>query len=305
MSGAGNQVLWEVRIETAPEASDEADNLLLEMGDARWSLLEDAIARRAWIVGIFESEETAESGRAEILSRLTFPSQSVELRRLPACEWRDSYKAHFHAWRFGHLHWVPVWEKATYQLPEGDSVLWLDPGLAFGTGNHETTRLCVERLVEHARSAGTQARVVDAGCGSGILALSAAILGYQRVAAFDNDAEAIRVSLENAGLNDLADQVEFYVGDLTSGFREPPADVVMANILANVLIEFANELTKFVAPGGWLILSGILAEECDRVRAAFREIVPQWNNESRQLGEWSDVLLIRPAESDLKSKAGY
>ena len=304
MSGVGNQVLWEVRIETAPEASDEADNLLLEMGDARWSLLEDAIARRAWIVGIFESEETAESGRAEILSRLTFPSQSVELRRLPACEWRDSYKAHFHAWKFGHLHWVPVWEKAKYQLPEGDSVLWLDPGLAFGTGNHETTRLCVERLVEHARSVGTQAGVVDAGCGSGILALSAARLGYQRVAAFDNDAEAVRVSLDNAALNDLTGQVEFYVGDLTSGFRGPRADIVMANILANILIQFANELTKAVAPGGWLILSGILAEECDRVRAAFREIAADWKSESRQLGEWSDVLLIRPRESNLQSTEG-
>ena len=304
MSGVGNQVLWEVRIEIAPGDSDEADNLLLEMGDERWSLLEDAIARHAWIIGIFESEEAAESCRAEILSRLTFPSKSVELRRLPACEWRDSYKAHFHAWKFGHLHWVPVWEKAKYQLPEGDSVLWLDPGLAFGTGNHETTRLCVERLVEHARSVGTQAGVVDAGCGSGILALSAARLGYQRVAAFDNDAEAIRVSLENAALNDLAGQVEFYVGDLSSGLSGPQADVVMANILANVLIQFANELTKSVAPGGWLILSGILAGECDHVRAVFREAVPRWKNESRQLGEWSDVLLIRPAESNLQSTAG-
>jgi ribosomal protein L11 methyltransferase len=145
---------------------------------------------------------------------------------------------------------------------------------------------------------------VDAGCGSGILALSAARLGYQRVAAFDNDAEAIRVSLENAALNELAGQVEFYVGDLTSGFRGPPAEVVMANILANVLIQFANELTKSVAPGGWLILSGILADECDRVRAVFREVVPHWKNESRQLGEWSDVLLIRPPESDSQSTAG-
>lgn len=296
MSGESNQVLWEVRMEIAPEASDDADTLLLEMGDERWSLLEDVIARRAWIIGVFESEDAAANARAEISSLLTFQLKHVDLRPLPACEWRDSYKAHFHAWRFGHLHWVPVWEKATYQLPEGDLVLWLDPGLAFGTGNHETTRLCVERLVEHAQTVGTQGRVVDAGCGSGILALSAARLGYQRVAAFDNDAEAIRVSLDNTALNDLAGQVEFNVGDLTTGFREPPAHVVMANILANVLIQFANELTRSVVPGGWLILSGILSEECDRVRQVFRNVVPHWKQESRRLGEWSDVLLIRPAD---------
>ena len=135
MSGEEFPPLWEVRIEIPPQASDNADNLLLEAGDARWSLLEDVIAQRAWIVGIFEREDEAHAGLAEITSRLTVESKSVEFHRLAACEWRDSYKSHFHAWRFGHLHWVPVWENTTYQLPEGDSVLWLDPGLAFGTVN--------------------------------------------------------------------------------------------------------------------------------------------------------------------------
>ena len=103
--------------------------------------------------------------------------------RWPDADWRDSYKAHFHAWQFGRLHWVPVrGARETFSPPPGDAVLWLDPGLAFGTGNHETTRLCVERLVALAASdpaslprsyAGHgKLRVIDAGCGSGILALS-------------------------------------------------------------------------------------------------------------------------------------
>ena len=105
---------------------------------------------------------------------MTFIGEAV-LRSLPDQDWKDSYKAHFKASRFGRLHWVPEWERKSYSLPPGDVVLWLDPGLAFGTGNHETTRLCCERLVSHAEAAARpgarpveSVRVIDAGCGSGI-----------------------------------------------------------------------------------------------------------------------------------------
>src|SRR5690606_20866337 len=104
------------------------------------------------------------------------PLGSPAYRMLGDADWRDSYKEHFKAWQFGRLHWVPVWQRESFTLPEGDAVLWLDPGLAFGTGNHETTRLCVERLVTLTEERGPVGRVVDAGCGSGILALSAALL---------------------------------------------------------------------------------------------------------------------------------
>jgi ribosomal protein L11 methyltransferase len=193
-----------------------------------------------------------------------------------------------------------VWERDRHSIPEGDEVLWLDPGLAFGTGNHETTRLCVERLVkfDHDGAARGQSRarvrIVDAGCGSGILALSAAKLGYQRIFGFDNDPEAIRVSLENAALNGLQGKVEFLAGDLISGLKGRQADVLMANILANVLIEFAPQLVAAVAPGGVLILSGILAKENEEVRTAYTKAAPRWRMEFRELGEWSDVLLERP-----------
>jgi ribosomal protein L11 methyltransferase len=287
--------LFEIKLEIPAAAAENANDVLLELGNERWSVLEDVIAGRAWIVGIFPSAVEAEQRSDELLPLLAVDPVSVpQLRELAESEWRDSYKAHFHAWQFGRLHWVPVWEQVAFQLPAGDAVLWLDPGLAFGTGNHETTRLCVERLVALASSVGTSGSVIDAGCGSGILALSAAKLGWRRVAGFDNDPEAIRVSEENAVLNDLQRGVKFTVGDLTSGFLSAPADVVLANILANVLIEYAAELTAAVAPGGALVLSGILAVECEQVRAAFSVIAPGWPQESRVMGEWSDVLLTRP-----------
>ena len=144
------------------------------------------------------------------------------------------------------------------------------------------------------RFEGLDQRVIDAGCGSGILALSAALLGYRDVAGFDNDLEAVRVSEENAALNGLEGKVQFRLGDLVTGFADGPGDVVFANILANVLIQYARELTAAVAPGGTLILSGILAVEVAQVQAAFAAVVPSWRQESRVMGEWSDVLLVRP-----------
>jgi ribosomal protein L11 methyltransferase len=137
--------------------------------------------------------------------------------------------------------------------------------------------------------------VIDAGCGSGILALSAAKLGFKRIAGFDNDPEAIRVSDENAALNGLAGSVEFYVGDLVSGLAGRSADLVLANIQADILVRFVRELSTAVAPGGQLVLSGILSGELDHVREQFSAANPGWRVESRVLGEWSDLALTRPA----------
>ncbi|MDB6168962.1 MAG: ribosomal protein methyltransferase [Verrucomicrobia bacterium] len=294
--------LVEIKAEIPPGEVESADLALQESGVAGWTLLEDAVARRAWIVGIFSSRtEAAErwTGLREMF--LADLAAVPEMRELPEAEWRDSYKAHFKAWRFGRLHWVPVWERESHVLPAGEEVLWLDPGLAFGTGNHETTRLCVERLVnleEQMRARGedpARVSVIDAGCGSGILALSAAKLGFGKIRGFDNDPEAVRVSQENAELNGQAGRVEFGIGDLVTGLRGSAADVVVANILADVLIQFAPELARAVAPDGELILSGILATENEKVRAAYRAVVPGWHIEFRLLGEWSDVRLRRPS----------
>jgi ribosomal protein L11 methyltransferase len=293
--------LIEIKMEIPAGSVEAVDTVLLELGVEGWSLLEDVIARRAWLVGIFPSEAEVKGRWAELRPLLPVElTHEPELRVLADADWRDSYKAHFRAWQFGRLHWVPVWERESYQLPAGDEVLWLDPGLAFGTGNHETTRLCVERLTaldaEWAASGMSRAGrvVVDAGCGSGILALSAAKLGFCDVVGFDNDPEAVHVSEENAQLNGLLGRVQFFVGDLVSGLKGRAATVLLANILADVLIRFAGELVGAVAPGGTLILSGILVTENAQVRAAFSALAPGWAMNHRVMGEWSDVVLTRP-----------
>jgi ribosomal protein L11 methyltransferase len=289
--------LVETKVEIPAGAADAADNVLLELGVEGWSVLEDAIAKRAWVTGIFSGEDEARARWGELAPLLAAAGVTTvdepTLRALGDADWRDSYKAHFHAWHFGRLHWVPVWERETFSLPKGDAVLWLDPGLAFGTGNHETTRLCCERLVQAAATRGTKGRVVDAGCGSGILALSAARLGFSNIAAFDNDPEAVRVSEENAALNGLTGAVRFFPGDLTSGLAGERADILLANIQADVLQRFVREITGAIAPGGVAVLSGILAHECDAVRATFEAALPGGVADSRVMGEWSDVVLTR------------
>lgn len=286
--------LFEFKAEIPPETVEALDTLLLERGEENWSLLEDVIVRRAWIVGVFENEATAQTSWTELRPLLpAAPLVEPELRALADQDWRDSYKAHFKASQFGRLHWVPIWEKPSFQLPAGEAVIWLDPGLAFGTGNHETTRLCAERLVVLAERQGVFGRVIDAGCGSGILALSAAKLGFSDVTGFDNDPEAVRVSEENAVLNELAGRVVFSVGDLVTGLAGRQADIMLANIQADVLMRFGSELTGAMAPGGTLVMSGILAQEIEKVRASFTALVPQWRCESRLMGEWADLMLVR------------
>ena len=284
-----------------PAASAEAaEGILLDLGIQNWSILEDAIARRAWIVGIFPAEDEARARWRELRPLLSeAPLGEPLVRPIADADWRDSYKAHFKAWRFGRLHWVPVWERGAFEPPSGHAVLWLDTGLAFGTGNHETTRLCIERLVEaESAMAGTAQkaalRVVDAGCGSGILALSAALLGFGDVAGFDLDPEAVRISCDNSLLNGLAGRVRFFTADLRSGLGGPPAGIVLANIQADILARNARDLASAVAPGGTLILSGILAIELDSVRTAFAAAAPGWASDSRTMGEWSDLVLTRP-----------
>jgi ribosomal protein L11 methyltransferase len=289
--------LIEIKSEISPAAAGAVEDALLELGVGNWSVLEDAIGRRAWVVGIFTDEAGGRAAWAELCEKIS--AGEPELRALADADWRDSYKAHFKAWQFGRLHWVPVWEREKFSLPAGDAVLWLDPGLAFGTGNHETTRLCVERLVAFDTRLGAKggkretARVIDAGCGSGILALSAALLGLGDVIGFDHDPEAVQVSGENAALNGLAGRVKFLAGDLAGGLKGRPADLLLANIQADVLMRFARELTGAVAPGGELVLSGILVGELDQVRAVFAAATLGWREETRVMGEWSCLALAR------------
>lgn len=289
--------IFELKTEVPLDAAPALEELLAEREEQRLMVLEDKPSGRAWLTGYFASQAEATAAWRDLTEATDAPWTKAEpvVRELPDEDWKNSYKAHFKAWKFGRLNWVPVWERDTFVLPAGEEVLWLDPGMAFGTGNHETTRLCCERLALFAGSRGSSGRVIDAGCGSGILALSAAKLGFGEIAAFDNDPLAVDVSKENAELNGLAGRVDFYVGDLVTGLAGRSAGLVLANIQADVLMRFVRELLAAVSPGGQLVLSGILSQELETVRLKFGDLAVGWRVESRVLGEWADLALTRPA----------
>lgn len=189
-----------------------------------------------------------------------------EIRRIRAEDWAESWKQHFGIQRIGSRLVVrPSWEEYTPE-PQ-DAVLTLDPGMAFGTGSHATTRLCLEALAELYETGPGPQRVLDVGTGSGILAVAAALLGARKVLGCDIDATACRVALDNARQNGVERQVAVTRDPLET--LEGNFEVVLANILAEENARLAAELVNRLAVGGALILSGILNEKEQLVIDAF------------------------------------
>jgi ribosomal protein L11 methyltransferase len=290
------------RIEIRQERVPSFEEILAEWEDSRWMVIEELATGRAWLTGYFEDHEAATTAWTMLAPQIE--SQTGELNpvhsRVEDQDWKESYKTHFKAWHCGRVHWVPVWERDAYELPEGDVVVWLDPGMAFGTGNHDTTRLCLERLnriaseMEAAGETLASVGVIDAGCGSGILAISAAALGFDPILGFDLDPEAVRVSRENAALNGSSDRIVFEQADLETGLRGRTSGVVVANIQADVLMAGRDPLLGALERGGQLILSGILTSELGEVRSSFCAFASDSKTESRSMGEWSDLLITFP-----------
>jgi ribosomal protein L11 methyltransferase len=183
-------------------------------------------------------------------------------------DWLAEWKRDFKPLRVRkHLVIAPTWEQ--FAPNPRDRVVRIDPGQAFGTGHHETTRLCLEWLEERAeaRPDRRSGSLLDVGAGSGILAIAGVLLGFDRVHAVDNDPEAIAVVRENLVLNGVAENIAVHLG--TAADIHDFYDVVIANIQALPLIDMANGLAQRMNPSGVLVLSGILVEQRDAVQAAF------------------------------------
>ena len=211
-------------------------------------------------------------------------SAKVECEEVPDEDWKLSYRKHFKTERIGKRLVVrPKWEP----MPEDGIVLTLDPGLAFGTGRHETTRACLEYIDELSSEGGS---FLDMGCGSGILSIAASLLGYSPVAGFDVDPEAVEASERNALENGV--KPEFFRYALGGKAKKPlpKSNLVVANILGPLLVRFAGEIAP--AAGKRLVISGILSTIYGEVLAAYREL--GFVEESRKtFGEWTTGLLVR------------
>ena len=230
----------------------------------------------------------------------------IEVGDIPDEDWMLAYRRHFKVEEIGRrLVVVPEWELEDFRRKTGDDkreMIVLDPGMAFGTGKHETTRACLEYIDEIAGALRTSDGIretrsfLDMGCGSGILSIAAAKLGFAPAKGFDVDQEAVDASVENAGKNGVAvDYVKFALGRRQSNSRtvEQPNiayDLVAANILGPLLIRFADEIVPYV--GDKIIISGILTELYPEVLAAY-EARGLKEISRKTLGEWTTGLLCR------------
>jgi ribosomal protein L11 methyltransferase len=239
--------------------------------------------------------EAAAAETAEALGHLqAFGLRTIgELRTriVHEADWAEAWKAHFPVLRVGRRLVIrPTWRR--HRCEPDDIVLALDPGMAFGTGLHPTTRLCLAALETLSdRGAVDGARVLDVGCGSGILAIAAVKLGASRALGVDTDPIAIESTLANARRNRLTRRIRARVGSLPS--VEPPFDVVLANLIAGVLVPLAGALLAELRPGGTLLASGIFIDREGEVRSAF-EAAGLVIGERTAEGEWLALAATRP-----------
>ena len=265
----------QIRLAITPDQASVLEDQLLELGAVSVTFMDaedqpifepDLGTTPLWshthLLALFEdgTDGDAVLAHLSLLRGGELPEHQVE--RIEDQDWERSWMDNFHPMRFGRRLWiVPSW----HQAPEPQAVnLLLDPGLAFGTGTHPTTALCLEWL-DGQELAGC--RVLDFGCGSGILGIAALLLGAASALGTDIDPQALEASRDNAARNGLP--AEAFPVYLPEHLPQQAVDVVVANILAGPLVQLAPTITALVKPGGRLALSGILAEQAEEVRAAY------------------------------------
>ncbi|MBL7114503.1 MAG: 50S ribosomal protein L11 methyltransferase [Kiritimatiellae bacterium] len=268
---------------------------LLELTEHSIVQREDRETGKAWLEMFFSTRDEAQAESGNLVSILElFGCEDIgqpEVVESPDRDWQDAWKEHFHAVKVSsRLTVAPTWESEPET--DGEIVVRLDPGMSFGTGQHPTTQACLAFL-DQLSDSGCDGSLCDVGCGSGILSIAAAKLGFSPVLAFDNDPLAVKIAKENLVLNGVND-VDVQQVDLAEASEEiTSCDVVVANMLANLLDAFASSIAARLKPGAAsrLILAGMMGEgQYAWTRAMFekrglREIEHQYD------GDWVSMVL--------------
>jgi ribosomal protein L11 methyltransferase len=286
--------MFTVRLKLPSDAAVPV-SALLELTEHSIVQREDRETDEAWLEMFFSSRDEAEAESENLASILDmFECGDVgcpEIEESPDRDWQDAWKEHFHTMKVSpRLTVAPTWEPETGA--EGEIVVRLDPGMSFGTGQHPTTQACLA-ILDQLGDSGRDGSLCDVGCGSGILSIAAAKLGFSPVLAFDNDPLAVKIAKENLALNGV-DDVDVQQVDLAKEMDAvTQCDVVVANMLANLLDAFASSIAARLKPGAEsrLILAGMMGEgQYAWTRAMFekrglREIAHQYD------GDWVSMVL--------------
>ena len=250
---------------------DYVDDSVIEMQNAEPKVtvyMEDDEEGRRKLAALQGAIETlkAEAAAGAYGENVDLGPLTVDVYVEDDSEWKDNWKEFFKPKKVGKRIVVkPTWYD--YEKEEGDLVIEIDPGMAFGTGTHETTSLCL-RLMEDYMQAGD--KVLDVGCGSGILAIAGALLGSPEVLGVEIDPVAVEIAQENLKLNGVTGVARAQYGDLTKGI-DFKAEIVVANLMADLVMMLSADVAKHILPGGKYISSGILVEKRDQVAAVIRD----------------------------------
>jgi ribosomal protein L11 methyltransferase len=280
----------QISITVEQKLSKQVETLLLDQGACSVTLKDAADEpifepapgeMRLWqktvVTGLFENTPEQNSIIANLQSSLEDDAAEIEVETLEDKDWSRTWMDHFQAMQFGERLWVCPHH---VDPPDSEAVnLRLDPGLAFGTGTHPTTSLCLSWLDQHCDQ---QKNILDFGCGSGILAIAALMLGVQNADGIDIDAQALEASEINAKTNQVANRLQVYTPEQFKVIQDNKLEtgkdtnedakkyaIVVANILSGPLIELAPTLAGYTQPNGEIILSGILLEQADAVTKAY------------------------------------
>lgn len=286
----------QLRTQLPPDAAEHFEEALLAAGASAVTMLDaedqpmfepprgtTPLWEHTIVIGLFSADEDMQHARQILgdvythLSGKTLPHISEDL--LENEDWTRKWIENFKAMRFGERLWIcPSW----CPPPDANGVnLLLDPGLAFGTGTHATTALCLEWLDGHPLQEKT---IVDFGCGSGILAIAGLLLGAKQAIGIDNDPQALIATRDNAQRNAIPDaQLACY---LPEDAPEYEADIVVANILAQPLYDLKLTLARYLRPGGELVLSGILDTQAEALRDFYAQDGLFHMSKIEQRGDW-------------------
>ena len=311
----------EIKLHTTTAASDAVSEKLMEKGatgtmvedradipdptkpNGIWEIIDPAMIDKmpedvlvhAWFTPDETLPEMLHTLREELLAiqqqnpDFDMGSLEVETVNVKDEDWNEVWKRFYKPFRAGKSLVVkPTWEH--YDAQPGDKVIEIDPGMAFGSGTHETTNMCMGLLEEVELPGKT---VIDVGTGSGILAIGAALLGAKDVLAIDIDPMAVKVAKENIAHNHLESVVTAVEGNLLDSANDAMCEVCVANIIADVICMFAQPLTAHIVPGGKFICSGIIKEREGDVVNALNEAAYIIEKIERR-GEWVAILSRRP-----------